>query len=119
MPPTLQELGIDKLSIAERISLVQEIWDSIAAEIERSPLTESQRQEVDRRRPLEILAMEKRKKESLLPHSSNHVESAVYAHHVRYTRATACASCHRRDVRPQSPNMDDIVVTRSPLDKSS
>src|SRR5262249_26391424 len=49
MPRTLQELGIDKLSIAERISLVQEIWDSIAAEIERSPLTESQREEVDRR----------------------------------------------------------------------
>ena len=49
MAPTLQSLGIDKLSIEERIRLVQEIWDSIAQEIERSPLTESQRQEVDRR----------------------------------------------------------------------
>jgi putative addiction module component (TIGR02574 family) len=49
MSPTLQALGIDRLSIAERIALVQEIWDSIAAEAEQSPLTEAQRQEVDRR----------------------------------------------------------------------
>jgi putative addiction module component (TIGR02574 family) len=45
----LQSFGIDKLSIAERIALVQAIWDSIAAEIESAPLTEAQRQEVDRR----------------------------------------------------------------------
>jgi putative addiction module component (TIGR02574 family) len=45
----MQALGIDKLSIPERMRLVQEIWDSIAAEVEASPLTESQRQEVDRR----------------------------------------------------------------------
>ena len=49
MSPMLQALGIDQLSIPERIRLVQEIWDSIAAEIEHTPLTESQRQEVDRR----------------------------------------------------------------------
>jgi putative addiction module component (TIGR02574 family) len=49
MSPTLQSLGIDQLSIAERLRLVQEIWDSIAAEVEQLPLTESQRQEVDRR----------------------------------------------------------------------
>jgi putative addiction module component (TIGR02574 family) len=49
MASTLQSLGIDQLSIADRIRLVQEIWDSIAAEVENSPLTESQRQEVDRR----------------------------------------------------------------------
>ena len=28
MSPQLQILGIDKLSVAERIALVQEIWDS-------------------------------------------------------------------------------------------
>jgi putative addiction module component (TIGR02574 family) len=49
MAPTLQSLGIDQLSVAERLRLVQEIWDSIAAEIEQSPLTASQQQEVDRR----------------------------------------------------------------------
>ena len=49
MSPTLNALGIDRLSVADRLTLVQEIWDSIAAETERSPLTEVQRQEVDRR----------------------------------------------------------------------
>ena len=49
MSPTLQALGIDRLSVAERIALVQEIWDSIAAEAEQAPLTEAQGKEVDRR----------------------------------------------------------------------
>jgi putative addiction module component (TIGR02574 family) len=49
MSPQLQALGIDKLDVAERIALVQAIWDSIAMEVESSPLTEAQRQEVDRR----------------------------------------------------------------------
>ncbi len=49
MSPSLEALGIDRLSVAERIALVQAIWDSIAADVEKSPLTEAQRQEVDRR----------------------------------------------------------------------
>jgi putative addiction module component (TIGR02574 family) len=49
MPPTLQALGIDRLSFAERLALVQDLWDSIAAEVEQAPLSEAQRQEVDRR----------------------------------------------------------------------
>jgi putative addiction module component (TIGR02574 family) len=49
MSPQLEALGIDKLSIPERLALVQEIWDSIATEVEQAPLTEAQRQEVDRR----------------------------------------------------------------------
>jgi putative addiction module component (TIGR02574 family) len=49
MSTTLQSLGIDRLSVAERISLVQEIWDSIAADADQVPLTEAQRHEVDRR----------------------------------------------------------------------
>lgn len=40
---------IEKLSIDERIALVQAIWDSIAAEVEFLSLTEAKRQEVDRR----------------------------------------------------------------------
>lgn len=40
---------IRALSIAERIQLVQDIWDTIAAEPERVPITEAQRQELDRR----------------------------------------------------------------------
>jgi putative addiction module component (TIGR02574 family) len=49
MSPQLQALGIERLSVDERIALVQEIWDGIAPEVERSPLTEAQRLEVDRR----------------------------------------------------------------------
>jgi putative addiction module component (TIGR02574 family) len=49
MTPALQALGIDRLSVAERIAIIQEIWDSIADEIEKAPLTEAQRQDVDRR----------------------------------------------------------------------
>lgn len=41
--------GFEKLSVDERIALVQAIWDSIADEVEASSLTEAQRREVDRR----------------------------------------------------------------------
>ncbi len=44
---TLQQ--IMKLSVAERIVLVEEIWDSIAAKQEPLELTEAQRRELDRR----------------------------------------------------------------------
>ena len=46
--PTLQELGIDRLSVSERLALVQEILDSIAAE-QPQPLSADKRQELDRR----------------------------------------------------------------------
>lgn len=49
MAPTMKDLGIDRLSIADRITLVQEIWDSIAASAEEVPLTDTQKQELDRR----------------------------------------------------------------------
>ncbi len=41
---------IRRLSIAERIKLVEAIWDTIAASQESIPLTEGQRSELDRRR---------------------------------------------------------------------
>jgi putative addiction module component (TIGR02574 family) len=40
---------IRKLSIAERIQIVEDIWDSIAADTDALPLTEDQRSELDRR----------------------------------------------------------------------
>ena len=40
---------ITKLSISERIQLVEDIWDSIAAEPESVVVTEAQKQELDRR----------------------------------------------------------------------
>jgi putative addiction module component (TIGR02574 family) len=38
------------LGVKERLELIEEIWDSIAAHPEAIPLTPSQRQELDRRR---------------------------------------------------------------------
>ena len=49
MSPTLTSLGIDQLSVAQRILLVEEIWDSIAAEEDKRPLTGAQRQDLQRR----------------------------------------------------------------------
>ncbi|MBB4634319.1 addiction module protein [Longimicrobium terrae] len=41
--------GILELSMAERIQLVEEIWDSIAADADNLSLTGEQREELDRR----------------------------------------------------------------------
>jgi putative addiction module component (TIGR02574 family) len=49
MAAHMKDLGIDRLSAEDRLALVQESWDSLAAEMEHAPLTGSQRQEVDRR----------------------------------------------------------------------
>lgn len=46
MNSSLKALGIDRLGIEERLSLVEEIWDSIAAENAAIPLTDAQRQEL-------------------------------------------------------------------------
>jgi putative addiction module component (TIGR02574 family) len=46
MSASLKALGIEKLSVEERIALVEELWDSIA---EATPLSEPQRAELDRR----------------------------------------------------------------------
>ena len=40
---------IEKLSVAERIELVEDIWDTIAASPDSLPLTDAQREELDRR----------------------------------------------------------------------
>lgn len=49
MRPTLEALGIDRMTLPERLALVQAIWDSIAVETEAAPLTDEQKQEIDRR----------------------------------------------------------------------
>jgi putative addiction module component (TIGR02574 family) len=49
MPPTLEALGIDRLSVEDRIALAQAIWESISAQPHPSLLTEAQRQELQRR----------------------------------------------------------------------
>ncbi len=49
MTATLQQPGIDRMTIAERIALAQEILDSVAAEQPRLPLSDAKRQELSRR----------------------------------------------------------------------
>lgn len=49
MYPTMKSLGIDKLSVAERILLVEEIWDSIAESNETKQLEDWQKEELARR----------------------------------------------------------------------
>ena len=49
MSQTLKSLGIDQLSVAQRILLVEEIWDSIADEADEAPLTEAQEEDLRRR----------------------------------------------------------------------
>ncbi|MDB5313640.1 MAG: hypothetical protein JWO38_7842 [Gemmataceae bacterium] len=39
MTPTLQELGIDRLSAEDRLALAEAIWESVAREAEQAPLT--------------------------------------------------------------------------------
>ena len=46
---SIQFEDILKLSVPERVQLVEDIWDSIAASPEALPITEGQRQELDRR----------------------------------------------------------------------
>jgi len=47
MQPT--DLNIAKLSVAERIQLAEDLWDSVAADTGDLPLTDAQKAELDRR----------------------------------------------------------------------
>jgi putative addiction module component (TIGR02574 family) len=49
MAVSIKSLGIDRLGIEERLALVEELWDSIAADSAAVPLTPAQRTELDRR----------------------------------------------------------------------
>jgi putative addiction module component (TIGR02574 family) len=49
MAPTMKELGIDQLSIDDRLALLEEIWESISATPEQLPVTDEQKQLLDRR----------------------------------------------------------------------
>ena len=49
MTATIEAMGIDRLSVNERLNLVHDIWDSIATDSGRAPLSHWQMQEIDRR----------------------------------------------------------------------
>jgi putative addiction module component (TIGR02574 family) len=71
MAVTMKDLGIDRLSVEERLALVQEIWDSIAAEPGRTHLSDAQRRELERRlaehaaNPGDVVSWEQVKAEAL------------------------------------------------------
>jgi putative addiction module component (TIGR02574 family) len=71
MPPTLQSLGIDRLSVEDRIALALAIWDSVAAQPHPPLLSEAQRQELQRRlddhqaNPEDVVPWEEIKAEAL------------------------------------------------------
>jgi putative addiction module component (TIGR02574 family) len=43
------DLDVSKLSVAERIQLAEDLWDSVAAETGGLPLSAAQKAELDRR----------------------------------------------------------------------
>ena len=71
MSATVQALGIDRLTREQRIVLVQEIWDMIAAEPYEPLLSEAQRHELSRRaaeddaNPADVIPWEEVKAEAL------------------------------------------------------
>lgn len=49
MAVSLKTLGIDRLGVEDRLALVEELWDSIAADSSALPLTPEQIRELERR----------------------------------------------------------------------
>jgi len=49
MASSVKSLGIDQMPLEQRLSLVHEIWDTIASEPHVSLLSEAQRRELARR----------------------------------------------------------------------
>jgi putative addiction module component (TIGR02574 family) len=49
MTASIKALGIDRMSPDERLKLLEEIWDSLDAEADQAPLTDAQRQDLERR----------------------------------------------------------------------
>jgi putative addiction module component (TIGR02574 family) len=66
----MEKMGIDQLSVEERLLLIQEIWDSIGQD-QLPPLSDAQRQELERRleeddaNPEDVVPWEQVKAESL------------------------------------------------------
>ena len=50
MPASVESLGIDRLSVAERLALIEQIWDSLPEEMDAADVPEWHRAELARRR---------------------------------------------------------------------
>jgi putative addiction module component (TIGR02574 family) len=49
MPTMMESFGLDRLSTAERIILAEELWDSIVTSPEAFPISESHKEDLQRR----------------------------------------------------------------------
>ena len=49
MKPSLQESGLGRLSLEDRITIVEEIWESVTRDTELTLPTEAQRRKLERR----------------------------------------------------------------------
>jgi putative addiction module component (TIGR02574 family) len=49
MNVSVKSLGVDHLTVEQRLALVEELWDSIAESGADVPMSEAQRAELDRR----------------------------------------------------------------------
>ena len=49
MSPTLQQFGLDALSLGDRVALAQALWDSVHDALEQEPLAPEVRAELERR----------------------------------------------------------------------
>ena len=71
MAPSLQELGLDRLSPEDRLAVAEAIWESVAREIESAPLPPARRAELERRladsiaRPEAVVSWEEVKAKAL------------------------------------------------------
>lgn len=49
MSTQLQEWGVDRMSLMERLQLFHELWETLAEEAEQTPFTSKQCEEIDQR----------------------------------------------------------------------
>ena len=50
MPTMMERLGLDTLPVADRLALLDELWDSLPDEVSADDVPAGHREEVDRRR---------------------------------------------------------------------
>ncbi|MFO0963989.1 MAG: addiction module protein [Gemmataceae bacterium] len=49
MPPTLESLGIDRLSVDDQLALMEAIWENVSKHPEQLPVSAALKKELDRR----------------------------------------------------------------------
>ncbi len=71
MAPSMKDLGIDRLSLDERLDLMHEIWESVSEESGCSILNEAKKRELEKRlaehiaSPDDVVAWERVKAEAI------------------------------------------------------